>query len=156
MTTTEKQAEYKRNWRIKNKDKILEYQRDYRKKNPEKVKSYSQERRKKAETDPVRFVDLMFRAMVDRSRKRKQEMNVDRAYLMKLLNKAEGKCALSGMPITLKTHDPYRVSPDRKNSKKGYIKGNIQFVAACVNIAKNDLTTKEFLKMCKAVAENSK
>jgi hypothetical protein len=155
MTTAEKRAQYRKTYRAKNKEKLLEYQREYRKKNPEKVKSYSKERRKKAETDPVRFIDLMYRAMLDRSRKRQQEMNVDRAYLMKLLNKAEGKCALSGMPITLKTHDPYRVSPDRKNSKKGYVKGNIQFVAACVNIAKNDLTTKEFLKMCKAVAENN-
>jgi hypothetical protein len=155
MTTAEKRAQYRKTYRAKNKEKLLEYQREYRKKNPEKVKSYSKERRKKAETDPVRFIDLMYRAMLDRSRKRQQEMNVDRAYLTKLLNKAEGKCALSGMPITLKTHDPYRVSPDRKNSKRGYVKGNIQFVAACVNIAKNDLTTKEFLKMCKAVAENN-
>lgn len=155
MIDKAKQAEYKKNWRVKNKEKILDYQREYRKKNPEKVREYSKERRKKAETDPVRFIDLMYRAMVDRSRKRNQEMNVDREYLTKLLKKTNGVCSLSGLPMSYKTHDPLRVSPDRKNSKKGYVKGNVQFVAACVNIAKNDLTTKEFIKMCKAVAEKN-
>lgn len=151
-----KVAAYKKKWREENKEHILAYQKDYREKNPEKSKSYSKQRRIKAETDIDRFVDLMFRAMVDRSRKREQEMNIDRVYIKRLIQRSKMKCALSGMEMTFKTHDAFRVSPDRKNSKKGYVKGNIQLVTAQVNVAKNDYTNKEFFAMCKAVAETQK
>jgi hypothetical protein len=152
----EKQAVYNATYRAKNKEKIREYQRKHREENKEKYREYSRATRLKAETDPVRFVDLMFRGMLDRSRKKNREMTVDREYLLKLLEKSKGKCALSGLPMTMKVYDPYRASPDRKDSRKGYVKGNIHFVAACVNIAKSDLNTKDFVKMCKAVAANAR
>jgi hypothetical protein len=156
MTTPEKKAQYNAKYREKNKEKIKEYQRKHREENKEKYREYSRASYLKAETDPVRFVDLMFRGMITRSRKKNREMTVDREYLLKLLEKSKGKCALSGLPITMKVHDPYRASPDRKDSSKGYVKGNIHFVAACVNLAKSDLNTKDFVKMCKAVAANAR
>lgn len=164
-------AEYQKQYREKNKEKLVEYRKEYYAKNREKVladlKKFQQENpelykervRKAGEkrrNNPDNFVDLMFRAMVDRSRKRGMEITVDRAYVTKLIEKSEMKCALSGMELTLKRNMPNLASPDRKNSNKGYVKGNIQIVASCVNIAKNKLTTKQFIKMCKGVAENNK
>jgi dihydroorotase-like cyclic amidohydrolase len=151
-----KTAEYRKQYYEKNKEKLIEQQRARRAANPEKVREYSRVRRKKAETDPVRFIDLTYRAMLDRSRKKNREVNVDREYLLNLLVNSKGKCALSGLPLSLKVHDPYRASPDRKDSRKGYVKGNIHFVASCVNIAKSDMPTKDFVKMCKAVAVNAR
>lgn len=49
---------------------------------------------------------------------------------------------------------PDRASLDRVDSSKGYIKGNIQFIAFMANVAKNDFHEDELIRFCKAVAQN--
>jgi hypothetical protein len=48
-----------------------------------------------------------------------------------------------------------KVSPDRIDSTKGYVKGNIQLVLASVNTFKMDMTQSEFVDLCKAIAKNN-
>lgn len=62
-------------------------------------------------------------------------------------------CAFTKTKLTLKQHSSNTVSLDRIDSNKGYIKGNVQFVSVQVNYAKSDYTEKEFISMCKKVAE---
>jgi len=49
---------------------------------------------------------------------------------------------------------PDRASVDRIDSSKGYIKGNIQFIAFMANVAKHDFHEDELIRFCKAVAQN--
>ena len=54
------------------------------------------------------------------------------------------------------TKAPNRASLDRIDVSKGYIKGNIQFVALIANVAKNDFTDDALIDFCKAVVEYRK
>lgn len=62
------------------------------------------------------------------------------------------KCALSGRELIFEIGHPDSPSIDRKNSDLGYTSRNTRIVSAVVNIAKNDLSEKEFIKMCCDVA----
>jgi hypothetical protein len=98
----------------------------------------------------------------------------------KLFQKQKGLCALTGIPLTLvgskytynkpiksigksilvyKTSkikkcfkEIYRTaSLDRINNKKGYVKGNIQWVHKDINWMKGTFSQKEFIELCKLV-----
>lgn len=64
-----------------------------------------------------------------------------------------GLCALSGIVMNPNTNSPYTPSIDRIDSQKGYIKGNFQFLCSMVNMMKNKFNEKEFLEMCRRIAE---
>jgi hypothetical protein len=72
-------------------------------------------------------------------------------------------CALSGLYMTHKasaiSHSekfPFNISPDRKDSTKGYTYENVQFVRWCLNSAKNVMGQEAFIQMCTEVAEYHK
>ena len=83
-------------------------------------------------------------------------------YAWELFLKQNRKCALSGLEIQFsrnrkKTRDSYEVQPaslDRKNSSVGYINDNIQWVHKTINICKNDLSSSEFVNICRLVCGN--
>lgn len=84
---------------------------------------------------------------------------IDVEFLLKLLKKQKGLCALSHRPMTriigLKKKCNTNMSIDRINSDKGYTKKNVQLVCADVNVAKNDLKQKDFIKLCKLISKNN-
>jgi hypothetical protein len=89
-----------------------------------------------------------------------KEFDIDHAYLLKLWKAQKGLCAYSGTPLTLGsgTHrnpNPNRVSVDRRNNAKGYIKGNLQLVNWQANQAKGSGTPQALVTFCKAVATNN-
>lgn len=69
-------------------------------------------------------------------------------------------CALSGRGIGFKTLGVNRSSSkntaslDRINSKKGYIKGNVQWLHKDINRLKNNYSQSNFIAMCREVAKN--
>ena len=70
----------------------------------------------------------------------------------------QGRCALTGWPMTMELANGVvstNCSLDRKDSKIGYVVGNVQLVCRAANVAKSDLSSADFLKMCQAVVENS-
>lgn len=76
-------------------------------------------------------------------------------YIYKLWISQNYRCALSGLPIIF-ANDEFnywaRVSLDRKDNSKGYVKGNIQLVSLPLNYAKNkqtDQTIKNTLNILK-------
>jgi hypothetical protein len=66
----------------------------------------------------------------------------------------QGKCALTGWPMTMELGNGVvqtNCSIDRIDSDKGYVVGNVQLVCRIANIAKSSLTTSDFANLCKAV-----
>jgi hypothetical protein len=66
----------------------------------------------------------------------------------------KGKCALTGWGIKLSSSLSQTASLDRIDSSQGYVKGNIQWLHKDVNRAKNVMSQKDFVEMCKSVATN--
>lgn len=87
--------------------------------------------------------------------KRKLTIDIDIEYLVNLFNKQEGKCAYTGRKLVFDINNENRLSVDRYNSDKGYIKGNVRWVTWIVNNSKQDSTMEQYLKLCKDVLEYS-
>lgn len=87
---------------------------------------------------------------------RNQEVNIDDEYVSKLWDSQNGKCALSKINIHLKTgkHKLNTASLDRIDSSKGYIKGNVQFVAYGINLAKNKFSDEDLKSLLQDIVES--
>lgn len=77
-------------------------------------------------------------------------------YLYKLLVEQDKKCALTGANLRLEPNHPLCLSLDQKDPTKGYVEGNVQWLAWCVNRAKGDLAMHDFYDMCEIVIQNRK
>jgi hypothetical protein len=69
-----------------------------------------------------------------------------------------GTCALTGWPLTMELTKGVvqtNCSIDRINSDIGYVVGNVQLVCRIANVAKTNLTTADFVALCRAVIENA-
>ena len=89
--------------------------------------------------------------------------NIDKMYLLKLWNKQDGCCAMSGItmihPYDVKnTRDKLlTASLDRIDNAKGYVKGNVQFVLKHLNLMRHTLTVSEanhFLEIVSGAIQN--
>jgi len=101
-----------------------------------------------------------FMTRVKKSAKRRSNhlkellVTIDAQYLDELWHKQKGRCAYTGEKLTLpKKWDDrdYTASLDRKDSSKGYIQGNVQFVTQSVNIMKNKFTHDFFIETCNKI-----
>ncbi len=88
------------------------------------------------------------------AKKRNIDFEIDIEYVWNVFLKQNKKCALSGVDIYFsRTSKSERTaSLDRINSKKGYVKGNIQWVHKIINIMKRDLSDKDFINWCKLIS----
>jgi len=90
-----------------------------------------------------------YRETLRRAKRRKHEVDVDLQYLKEVYEAQEGKCIYTGVDIELpdgkKSNPLITASLDRIDSKKGYVKGNVQFISVICNHAKNDLTHEEMI-----------
>ena len=50
----------------------------------------------------------------------------------------------------------YMASLDRIDSSIGYMKGNIQFISAAANLAKNNMSHEQMIEFCKIITNNWK
>lgn len=81
----------------------------------------------------------------------KQHKNeLDVVYLKELWDKQKGLCPYTGIKMLLpqtssdhSIHSLKKASLDRIDSKKEYVKGNVEFVCCAINLAKNSFTRKE-------------
>lgn len=98
-----------------------------------------------------------FNKIKQAAEKRSMRFDITPSYLQKLLDQQEGKCALSGLPLIFgRVHmDPQTGPVDRINSKKGYIRGNIQWVHCDVNLMKNAFDQSYFTWMCQQISANT-
>lgn len=95
----------------------------------------------------------------DKKRKalaRGKEFSIDIKYIWYLYLRQNKVCALSGLPLDFdKDTSVSMVSIDRINNDKGYVKRNIQLLHKTINFMKYVYTQKEFIKMCKLVAQKN-
>jgi hypothetical protein len=86
--------------------------------------------------------------------------DLDAKFLWELYLKQNKKCALSGEDIFFYTRSRNRkignISLDRKDSKKGYTKDNVQWVHKDINNLKMEFDQNEFLNWCKKIVEYNK
>jgi len=88
-------------------------------------------------------------------RKRGEVASIDALEL--LWHNQNGKCALTGLDMTMELGRGVvqtNCSIDRINSDFGYEIGNVQLVCRAANVAKSNLTQKDFITLCRSVAEN--
>lgn len=82
------------------------------------------------------------------------------AYLKEVWEKQNGVCPYTGLDLVLPDSTAgwkegpniRNASLDRRDSSKGYIEGNVQFVAIPINLAKSVFSADEFEALLRAVA----
>lgn len=89
---------------------------------------------------------------------RKQDIDIDDEYLTSIWQQQDGKCAISQIPIiheTKRGFKPNSASLDRIDSKKGYVKGNIQFIAYSLNLGKSSFSNEQIIEFVNKLREIS-
>lgn len=85
---------------------------------------------------------------------------VTKEYLWQLFLRQKRRCVLTGTLLSLSPSiaiaGPGTASLDRKNSKRGYVPGNVQWIHRIANVAKQTLTQAEFVELCCLVADRSR
>lgn len=76
---------------------------------------------------------------------------IDDDDVLDLWLQQEGRCALSGLPMTCKKWDKAKMSVDRIDSAGNYTRDNVQLVCAVINVMKNDMSQGAFRALCRAV-----
>ena len=90
--------------------------------------------------------------------KRKIDFFITEQTIIDLWKKQKGKCALSGVKLTL-THgtaanaNPTKISVDRIDNHLGYYPENVQLITWQANAAKSVWSNQHLIDMCKAVAK---
>jgi hypothetical protein len=92
--------------------------------------------------------------------------NLTTKYLKRLWEKQNGLCPLTGWALHMptSTQGKYEVgkermkaaSLDRINNSKGYVKGNVRYIAMIANFARNKFSDVDLINFCKAVTENQR
>lgn len=106
--------------------------------------------------------DSTFRYILKYVSRRRHPCNVDLPYLKRLWEIQNGICPYTGIKMTFpthwkemtRTHCLEKVSLDRIDSTKGYIKGNVEFVCMGVNYAKNKWSKEAAVKFFDAIRNN--
>lgn len=94
------------------------------------------------------------------ARLRKKEFNITKEFAWQLFLNQDGRCALSGLPLTLNRHiirekgkSNITASLDRINSSLPYTENNVQWVHKDVNKMKQNLNEMRFKELCKLITE---
>ena len=149
---------YKKKYYQKNKDKVRAATRKWQKDNPDKVRKTAQRtlarKKRRSVTNPQICFQHILNTAKSRAKKHNRAFGIDLSYIENLWKRQNGRCNVSGQKMTtgVLSNNKNLVSIDRKNSNKGYIKGNCQLVTAVVNKMKLNLDSKTFKSICKAIA----
>lgn len=81
-----------------------------------------------------------------------REFSLDKEYLWDLFLSQDGKCILTGLPLSFDKKTK-TASLDRIDSSQGYTYDNVQWVHKHINKIKQDLDEDYFIYLCKLVAE---
>jgi hypothetical protein len=86
------------------------------------------------------------------ARKRGLKFNFTIEKAWDLFLSQQKRCALTGEEIRFGSSLERTASLDRIDSSKGYEEGNVQWVTKEVNFAKQSLSQKDFVELCKRVS----
>lgn len=159
LNNKEKIATYEKQYRKENREKQLLYIREYRRKNKKKINEY---RRKKRKENPnygnipydkkVRNTwEYRFSQWKSSAEQRELKFDLNLEYLKSL----PFKCAYSGVELTLEPNKFNTISLDRIDSSKHYSNDNINLCCVMVNYMKSDYNLNDFIDMCKKISIHS-
>lgn len=96
-----------------------------------------------------------------RAKKHKREFAIDEKFMRELFELQCGKCAVSGLPISVSdscrefSQGKSTASIDRIDSNKGYTKDNVQWVHKFINQIKWDLDLDSFVWICHQIVKRN-
>ncbi len=103
---------------------------------------------------------LTFRVAKRHAQEKGRDFNLTLEYLKQLWDEQKGICPYTGWKLDnprtsggKRIKSPTRASLDRKDSSKGYVVGNVQFVCFMANCAKNEFNENELINFCEAVTK---
>lgn len=151
-------------WRIKHGDRMRANQRRHYYKNRQAELERQRKSNKKRRflgkqeayhiSSPRRWLSAKMSNIRKTVKKYNREFNIDLDYLVSLWEKQDGKCAITNLPLTHEYNCPSGASPDRIDSKEGYIKGNVQLVCKAVNLAKNSLPNHQIVEWFEKIRQH--
>lgn len=137
-------SEYHRKYRETKKDSIKERKRILYLLNKKK---YKESVRNAIQRSPEAFIRNLHHHIVKRSNRlnksNRVDVNISYEHLLSIYHSQQGKCALSGLPMSHQFKDPRSISVDRIDSTNGYVVGNVQLVCKAFNLMKNNMTQDE-------------
>lgn len=91
----------------------------------------------------------------------KEASDLTAEYLLEIWNSQNGKCKFTNWDLILPKNTshsveyiPNKASIDRIDNSRGYIKGNVRFIALMANLARQSFSDDQVVEFCKAVALN--
>lgn len=131
--------------------------REWRKNNP----NYKTSGKVNSIPKEDRILMSAIRARINQAKQRIKKYSLDDVILndMELYNlykDQKGKCALTGVEMTVEKNSPLCLSLDKKEPNQSYTLENIQWVCWAANRAKGDLSMIDFIGMCECVVEYQK
>jgi len=90
----------------------------------------------------------LFHTSKKHAKKKKFTHNLDRKFIEMMFLNQKNQCSYTKIPFGQKYNRP---SIDRVNSKIGYEKNNVELVLQDINLMKQDLSKKEFIKLCRII-----
>lgn len=97
------------------------------------------------ESDVRRWLYVKTRNMRTHAKRDGLEYQITLDDLCTLWEEQGGLCKVSRLPMTHRFHDLFSASPDRIDSSKGYVRGNVQLICRALNLAKNDATNEQLV-----------
>jgi len=88
--------------------------------------------------------------------------NITVEYLKNLWDSQNGICPFTGWNLILPNNtknmwdkpNPANASLDRIDNSKGYVEGNVRFIAVIANYARNNFTDDQLIDFCRSVIKN--
>lgn len=111
------------------------------------------------DTKLIKVLQARWHGAKDRAIRKQLPFDISKQDLLVLWKLQDGKCALSGLPMTYELAEGRvytNVSIDQIEPSKGYTKENIQLVCMAVNQLKSDFDLNTVLTICKSILENFK
>jgi hypothetical protein len=124
---------------------------------PEQNKIKKERYYAKLAEDPDRSLTYFYRESRKGATRREISFQLTEDEFRNIWKKQKGKCALSGIDLTLEhgsisTPNPTRMSIDRIDSEYGYTASNVQLITWQLNSAKNVWSNQQLIEVCKLVA----
>ena len=113
---------------------------------------------------PKGYVRKLLPRIRHRANKKHIKFDLDQNWILDRLEIINWKCEITGIPFDLSHNEnsdnvrggydcPFSLSIDRIDSSKGYTKANVQFVINWVNWSKSNLSSDDFINLCRKVVE---
>jgi hypothetical protein len=96
-----------------------------------------------------------------RANKSNMKFQITLEEIKELFDLQEGKCFYSGIKMNIVkedgsvTHDPFKMTIDRKDASLGYVPGNIVWCIYCVNVMKQKMSFEKMVTVCESICTRS-